>query len=97
MITQTLRKKLYEFLRCSGINLFTAAIVLCTALVITNRAGGIYIVSGVEDTAIVLDGNGKAPDLASKLIYTSNGSKGYDVCLRLGQTVTVHYNGEVNA
>ena len=94
MITQTLRKKLYEFWRCSGINLFTAAIVLCTALVITNRAGGIYIVSGVEDTAIVLDGNGKAPDLASKLIYTSNGSKGYDVCLRLGQTVTVHYNGK---
>lgn len=94
MSTQTLRKKLYEFWRCSGINLFTAAVVLCAALAITNRAGGVYIVSGVEDAAIVLDGNGKAPELASKLIYTSNGSRGYDVCLRLGQVVTVRRNGE---
>ena len=92
--TQTLRKKLYEFWRCSGINFFTAAIVLCTALVITNRAGGIYIVSGIEDTAIVLDGNGTAPDLTGRLLYTSNGSKGYDVYLRLGQVVTVRHNGE---
>ena len=50
-----------------------AAIVLCTALVITNRAAGIYIVSGVDDAAIVLDGDGTAPALESKLIYTSNG------------------------
>lgn len=94
MSTQTLRKKLYEIWRCKGINLFMAAAVLCTALVITNHAGGVYIVSGVEDAAIVLTGEGKAPDLSGKLIYTSNGSKGYDVCLRLGQTITVRYNGK---
>ena len=92
--TQTLRKKLYEFWRRSGVNLFTAAIVLCTALVLTNRAAGIYLVSGVDDAAIVLDGNGKAPELESKLLYTSNGSKGYDVYLRLGQVVTVHHDGD---
>ena len=91
---QTLRKKLYEFWRRSGVNLFMAAIVLCTALVLTNRAAGIYIVSGVDDAAIVLDGNGKAPELESRLLYTSNGSRGYDVCLRLGQTVTVHHDGD---
>ena len=94
MSAQTLRKKLYEFWRRSGVNLFMAAIVLCTALVLTNRAAGIYIVSGVDDAAIVLDGNGKAPELESRLLYTSNGSRGYDVCLRLGQTVTVHHDGE---
>ena len=64
---QTLRKKLYEFWRRSGVNLFMAAIVLCTALVLTNRAAGIYIVSGVDDAAIVLDGNGKAPEQESIL------------------------------
>ena len=94
MSAQTLRKKLYEFWRRSGVNLFMAAIVLCTALVLTNRAAGIYIVSGVDDAAIVLDGNGKAPELESRLLYTSNGSRGYDVCLRLGQTVTVHHDGD---
>ena len=89
MSAQTLRKKLYEFWRRSGVNLFMAAIILCTALVITNRAAGIYIVSGVDDAAIVLDGDGTAPALESKLIYTSNGSRGYDVCLRLGQVVKI--------
>ncbi len=49
---------------------------------------------GVDDAAIVLDGNGKAPELESKLLYTSNGSKGYDVYLRLGQVVTVHHDGD---
>lgn len=95
MSTKTLQQNLYEFWRRSGINLFTAAVVLCTALVITNRAAGLYIVSGVDDAAIVLSGEGTAPELESRLIYTSNGSRGYDVCLRLGQTVTVRHDGEV--
>lgn len=95
MSAQTLQRNLYEFWRRSGVNLFTAAIVLCTALVLTNRAAGLYIVSGVDDAAIVLSGEGTAPELESKLIYTSNGSRGYDVCLRLGQTVTVRHDGEV--
>ncbi len=94
MRTQTLRKKLYEFWRCSGINIFTAAIILCAALALTNRAGAIYIVNGVEDSAIVLDGTGEDPNLSNKLIYTANGTKGYDVFLRARQSVTVHYNGE---
>nr|WP_325185696.1 G5 domain-containing protein [uncultured Oscillibacter sp.] len=93
--TKTLQQNLYEFWRRSGVNLFTAAVVLCTALVITNRAAGLYIVSGVDDAAIVLSGEGTAPELESRLIYTSNGSRGYDVCLRLGQTVTVRHDGEV--
>ena len=94
MSIQTLRKNLYEFWRHNGLNLFTAAVVLCTALAVTNRADGIYIISGVEDAAIVLDGEGKAPELESKLLYTSNGTRGYDICLRLGQTITVRCNGE---
>lgn len=94
MGTQTLRKKLYEFWRRSGLNLFAAAVVLCTALAVTNRAEALYIISGVEDAAIVLDGAGKAPELESRLLYTSNGTRGYDVCLRLGQAVTIRHGGE---
>lgn len=94
MTTQNLRKKLYEFWRRSGVNVFMAAIILCAAVALTNRAGALYIVTGIDDSAIVLDGAGEAPEIASKLIYTSNGSRGYDVFLRARQSVTIHYNGE---
>lgn len=93
MNPQDLRKRLYDFWRRRGITVFTAAVALCTCLAATDWAGALCILTGIEDSAIVLDGTGTAPDLSSKLIYTADGSKGYDVFLNYGQAVTVYYGG----
>lgn len=95
MNSQNLRKTLYDFWRRRGITVFTAAAVLCTCLAATDWAGALCILTGVEDAAIVLDGTGTAPDLSSKLIYTADGSRGYDVFLNYGQSVAVRYGGSI--
>jgi 3D (Asp-Asp-Asp) domain-containing protein len=69
--------------------LFALAVALGASLSVTTHANALYILTGVEDSAIVLDGSEKAPDLGSRMIYTASGRSGFDVTLAPGQQVVV--------
>lgn len=69
------------------------ASALAVVLSATPKANALYILSGVEDTAIVLDGSEKAPTISSQLIDVSSSHSGYDVRLKAGQSVKVIYQG----
>ena len=66
-----------------------------TSLAATGWADSLYIItSEEEDAAIILDQNqAEAPDLSSQLVYVSNGSRGYDVMLNEGISVTILHEG----
>ena len=74
--------------------LFALAVVLGASLSVTTHANALYILTGVEDSAIVLDGSEKAPDLGSRMIYTASGRSGFDVTLTSGQQVVVQRDGQ---
>ncbi len=74
--------------------LFVAAV---TGLSATGWADSLFLITGTEDeAAIILDPKQKdPPDLSSKMVYVSNGSKGYDITLQEDTTVTVRHEGFV--
>ena len=51
------------------ITLFSFAVVLVASLGATTWSNALYILTGVEDAAIVLDGSQEAPDLGSRMVY----------------------------
>lgn len=85
-----IRKKLHERLTV----LFTLAIILTAGLSATTHAGALYIITGDDDAAIVLDGSQSVPDLSSRLIYVVSNRSGFDVTARSSRTVTIHHNGQ---
>lgn len=91
--THDLRKKLHTIWNHRATFVFSLLFVLISSISATGWADALYILTGVDDDAIVLDSDSSVPDLSSQLIYVSTGSKGYDVILSAGQTVTVQYDG----
>ncbi len=73
--------------------LFAMATMVLASAAATDWASALYILTGTDDAAIILDGAGSAPDLSSQLVYLTSGSSGYDVTLAAGQTVTVNHEG----
>lgn len=93
MKTQSLRKKLHRRReRCHTV-LFALAVMVFSCIAATGWADALFIFTGVDDAAIVLNSSGPAPDLSSQLLYVTSGSSGYDVMLTSGQQVTIHHNG----
>ena len=90
-----LRKKLYERMKHPLVVLFALTMVTVTGLAATNWANALYILTGVEDTAIVLDGSQEVPDLSDRMVRVTTNSKGYDVRLSSGLDVTIDRNGTV--
>lgn len=72
---------------------FSLAVVLAAG-VGTTQADAVYILTGMDDSAIVLDGSQEAPDLGSRMVYTSSGRSGFDVTLTSGQVVEIERDGE---
>ena len=89
-----LQEKLHGIWNRKHLALLTLMAVLLTAAAATNRAAALYILTGADDAAIVLDDKATVPDLSSQLVFVTTGGKGYDVTLAAGQTVTVGRNGE---
>ena len=89
-----LQEKLHGIWNRKHLALLTLMAVLLTAAAATNRAAALYILTGADDAAIVLDDKATVPDLSSQLVFVTTGGKGYDVTLAAGQTVTVRRNGE---
>ena len=94
MRTHDLRKKLREHLKSSALILIALAAVLGSSAAATDWAGALYILTGVEDSAIVLDGSQDIPDLSDRMMYVASGSKGYDIRLNAKLDVTIRYDGE---
>ena len=92
--THDLRKKLREHLKSSALILIALAAVLGSSAAATDWAGALYILTGVEDSAIVLDGSQDIPDLSDRMMYVASGSKGYDIRLDAKLNVTIRHDGE---
>ena len=94
MRTHDLRKKLREHLKSSALILIALAAVLGSSAAATDWAGALYTLTGVEDSAIVLDGSQDIPDLSDRMMYVASGSKGYDIRLNAKLDVTIRHDGE---
>ncbi len=94
MRTHDLRKKLREHLKSSALILIALAAVLGSSAAATDWAGALYILTGVEDSAIVLDGSQDIPDLSDRMMYVASGSKGYDIRLDSKLDVTIRHDGQ---
>ena len=55
MNTHAFGKKLQGLKARFGIQLFVLAAVVCTSWIVTDHAGAVYILTGPEDAAIVLN------------------------------------------
>ena len=96
MNTHAFVKKLRGLKARFGLQLFVLAAVICTGWVVSDDAGAVYILTGPEDAAIVLNEEPQAAEgtLSSQLLHLSSGQSGYDMKLTAGQTVTVTHDGE---
>ena len=75
---------------------FSAAlVVLFSALSAANWADALYILTGIEDTAIVLKEDAYVSALSSKQVYVSETGTSRDVVLAPGQNVTIRHGDEV--
>lgn len=90
-----LQEKLHGIWNRKRLALLTLTAVFLTAIATTNYAAALYILTGADDAAIVLDGRTAVPDLSSQMVFVTTGGRGYDVTLAAGQTVTVLRNGEI--
>ena len=92
---QNRQKKLHDFWSRRGLFLTGLVMTLFVSWVSMDHAAALYILTGTDDAAIVLDEDTRqAPDLSSQLVYVTTNSRGSDVTLIKGQTVTVHRGGE---
>lgn len=99
MKAQNCWKKLHKFWSQYSIMFFVLATVACVSLFSVDRANALYILTGATDSAIVLDDSADADvvhDFSSQLVYVGGTqASGYEVTLKAGQTICVHYNGAV--
>ena len=95
MKTHSLRKKLHEHLKSPAVATIALAAVLISSVGATNWADALYIITGAEDAAIILDGSQEVPDRSNRMIHVDSGSKGYDIRLNAGLDVTIRHDSDV--
>ena len=74
-----------------GVTLSAALVVLFSALSAVNWADALYILTGVEDTAIVLKEDAYVSALASKQVYLTETGTSRDIILTEGRDVTIRH------
>ena len=93
MNTHAFEKKLHSLKARFGLQLFVLAAVVCTSWIVTDHANAVYILTGPEDAAIVLNEEEvREGEMSSQLVYLSSGQSGYDMALTAGQEVTVTHD-----
>ena len=74
--------------------LFCLLVAAVTGLSATGWADSLFLITGTDDGAILLDPAQKTPpDLSSQMLYVSSGGRGYDLTLQEDTTVTVRHEG----
>lgn len=79
---------LHRFVTVSAV-----ATVLAFALSVTGWADALYILTGLENTAIVLKEDAELSALARKTVYRAETGRSWDVSLDAGQTVNILHGG----
>lgn len=93
MNTHAFEKKLHSLKARFGLQLFVLTAVVCTSWIVTDHANAVYILTGPEDAAIVLNEEEvREGEMSSQLVYLSSGQSGYDMALTAGQEVTVTHD-----
>lgn len=95
MKQHNLLKKLCERMKHPAASVFALAMVAVTGITATNWANALYILTGVDDSAIVLDGSQEVPDLSDRMVRVSTNKNGYDVRLTAGMEVIIERDGTV--
>ena len=94
MNTDQRQSLLYTLCRRGGMLLFCLFVAAVTGLSATGWADSLFLITGTEDGAILLDPEQETPpDLSSQMLYVSSGSRGYDLTLTEGTAVTVRHEG----
>jgi len=74
--------------------LFCLLVAAVTGLSATGWADSLFLITGTEEDAIILDPDQETPpDLSSQMVYVSSGSRGYDLTLQEGTSVTIRHEG----
>lgn len=95
MKKHNLRKKLYARMKHPAVTLFALTMVVVTGLAATNWADALYFLRGVDNSDIVLDGTQEIPDLSDRMVRVTSGTKGYDVRLNQGLSVSIERDGYI--
>ncbi len=94
MNTDQRQQLLYTLCRRGSMLLFCLLVAAVTGLSATGWADSLFLITGTDDGAILLDPAQKTPpDLSSQMLYVSSGGRGYDLTLREDTTVTVRHEG----
>ena len=90
MNTHAFEKKLHSLKARFGLQLFVLAAVVCTSWIVTDHANAVYILTGPEDAAIVLNEEEvREGEMSSQLVYLSSGKETPVTSLN-GHTISVH-------
>lgn len=73
--------------------LSVAALVLTACWFTTERAAALYILTGEDDAAIVLEKGADVADFSSQMVYIDSNAAGFELTLAAGRPVTVLYGG----
>ncbi|MEG1657883.1 MAG: G5 domain-containing protein [Oscillibacter sp.] len=93
MKLETLSQTLHSFWKRSTTAICLLTALACVAAVSNEHANALYILTGADDAAIVLDETASVTDFSSQLVYLGTRSGGYEVSLVAGQTVSIRYEG----
>lgn len=94
MNTDQRQQLLYTLCRRGSMLLFCLLVAAVTGLSATGWADSLFLITGTDDGAILLDPAQKTPpDLSSQMLYVSSGGRGYDLTLQEDTTVTVRHEG----
>lgn len=69
--------------------------ILCAGNLLSGQAGAVYILTGAEDSAIVMDGRAKLKNTSSPLLDLSQGYATTNITLTEGQTVSIRHLDEI--
>ena len=88
-----LRKKLHMLWNHRATFLLSLMVIFLTGISATMQTNAVFILTGAEDSAIILDNSAKkkVPDLSAQMVNVTSGSKGYDITLSTGQMVNIHH------
>lgn len=99
MLTHNRQKKLHDFWSRRDLFLAGLAMTLLVSAVATTNAAALYILTGVDDAAIVLDKSivKQTPKVEHELVCITSKGREYDISLTAGQTVTIRRGDEVTS
>ena len=97
MLTHNRQKKLHDFWSRRGLFVVGLAMTLMVSVAATTNVSALYILTGVDDAAIVLDKSivKQTPKVEHELVCVTSKGREYDISLTAGQTVTIRRGDEI--